>query len=107
MRAVPLAEPDPVIAAAIRKKYAGKKKAPLAVSMRDRLGEWMKDDLFAAAFGARGRPGYPPAMLAVVTVLQFAYDLGDRETAEAVETRQDWQYALGLPLDSGALITPC
>lgn len=99
MRAVPLPEPDPVIAAAVRKRYAGKKKAPLAVSMRDRLGEWMKDDLFAAAFGVRGRPGYPPAMLAVVTVLQFAYDLGDRETAEAVETRQDWQYALGLPLD--------
>lgn len=99
MRAVPLPEPDPVIAAAIRKRYARKKKPPLAVTMRDRLGEWMKDDLFAAAFGARGRPGYPPAMLAVVTVLQFAYDLGDRETAEAVETRQDWQYALGLPLD--------
>jgi transposase len=101
MRAVPLPDPDPVIVAAVRKKYAGKKKAPLAVTMRDRLGEWMKDDLFAAAFGVRGRPGYPPAMLAMVTVLQFAYDLGDRETAEAVETRQDWQYALGLPLDFG------
>jgi transposase len=101
MRTVPLPDPDPVIAAVVRKKYAGKKKPPLAVSMRDRLGEWMKDDLFAAAFGVRGRPGYPPAVLAVVTVLQFAYDLGDRETAEAAEIRQDWQYALGLPLDFG------
>jgi len=99
MRAVPLPDPDPAVAAAIRKKYAGKKTAPLAVTMRDRLGEWMTDDLFAQAFGARGRPGLPPAVLAVVTVLQFAYDLGDRETAEAVETRMDWQYALGLPLD--------
>jgi transposase len=69
--------------------------------MRDRLGAWMTDGLFAAAFGARGRPGYPPAMLAMVAVLQFAYDLGDRETAEAAEIRQDWQYALGLPLDFG------
>jgi transposase len=99
MRAVPLPDPDPVVAAAIGKKYAGKKTAPLAVTMRDRLGEWMTDELFAAAFGARGRPGVPPAVLAVVTVLQFACDLGDRETAEAVATRLDWQYALGLPLD--------
>jgi hypothetical protein len=99
MRAVPLPDPDPAVAAAIRRKYAGKKTVPLAVTMRDRLGEWMTDALFAQAFGARGRPGVPPAVLAVVTVLQFAYGLGDRETAEAVETRLDWQYALGLPLD--------
>ena len=99
MRAVPLPDPDPVVAAAIRKKYAGKKKAPLAVTMRDMLGEWMTDELFAGAFGARGRPGYPPAMLAMVTVLQFACDLTDREAAEAVETRLDWHYALGLRLD--------
>jgi transposase len=100
MRAVPLPDPDPVVAAAVRKKYAGKrKKLPLAVSVRDRLGEWMRDELFARAFGARGRPGYPPAMLAMVTALQFAYDLGDREAAEEAENRLDWQYALGLPLD--------
>ncbi|MGZ4432842.1 MAG: IS1182 family transposase [Trebonia sp.] len=99
MRAVPLPEPDPVVAAAVRKKYAGTKRAPLAVTMRDRLGAWMTDGLFAAAFCARGRPGESPAMLAVVTVLQFAHDMTDREAAEAVETRLDWQYALGLPLD--------
>jgi len=98
MRAVPLPDPDPVVAAAIRKKYAGK-KAPLAVTMRDRLGEWMTDDLFAAAFGARGRPGQPPARLAMVTVLQMAENLTDRQAAEAVATRLDWQYALGLALD--------
>lgn len=99
MREVPLPDPDPVVAAVIRRKYAGKKKAPLAVTMRDRLGEWLTDAVFAGAFGARGRPGYPPAMLAMVTVLQFAHDLSDREAAEAVENRLDWQYALGLPLD--------
>jgi transposase len=98
MRAVPLPEPDPVVAAAIRRKYAGR-KAPLAVTMRDRLGEWMTDDLFAAAFGTRGRPGEPPARLAVVTVLQMAENLGDRQAAEAVRTRLDWAYALGLTLD--------
>ncbi len=98
MRAVPWPDPDPVVAAAIRAKYAGR-KAPLAVTVRDRLGEWMTDELFAAAFGARGRPGLPPAQLALVTVLQMAENLGDRQAAEAVRTRLDWAYALGLPLD--------
>ena len=98
MRAVPWPEPDPVIAAAIRAKY-GRRKAPLAVTMRDRLGQWMADEAFAAAFGARGRPGWPPSRLAVVTVLQMAENLTDRQAAEAVRTRLDWQYALGLGLD--------
>jgi transposase len=99
MRAVSLPEPDPVVAAAVRAMFGGKKKAPLAVMMRDRLGAWLADDLFAAAFGARGRPGYPPAMLAVVTVLQMAENLTDRQAAEAVAARLDWKYALGLRLD--------
>jgi hypothetical protein len=37
MRAVPWPDPDPVVAAAIRAKYA-RRKAPLAVTVRDRLG---------------------------------------------------------------------
>ena len=32
-------------------------------------------------------------------MLQMAEDLGDRQAAEAVRTRLDWQYALGLGLD--------
>jgi transposase len=98
MRAVPWPEPDPVVAAAIRAKYDGR-RVPLAVAVRDRLGQWMADELFAAAFGARGRPGWPPSRLAVVTVLQMAEDLGDRQAAEAVRTRIDWKYLLGLSLD--------
>ena len=89
--------PDPVVAAAIRAKYAGR-RVPLAVAVRDRLGQWMADELFAAAFGARGRPGQPPSRLAVVTVLQMGEELTDREAAEAVRTRLDWQYLLGLGL---------
>jgi transposase len=97
MRPVPWPEPDPVVAAAIRAKYRGR-RAPLAVTMRDRLGQWLADEQFAAAFGVRGRPGWPPSRLAVVTVLQMAEDLTDRQAAEAVRTRLDWQYALGLGL---------
>ena len=57
IRAVPWPEPDPVVAAAIRAKYAGR-RVPLAVAVRDRLGQWMADELFAAAFGARAVRGY-------------------------------------------------
>ena len=98
MRAVPWPDPDPVVAAAVRAKYAGR-RVPLAVAVRDRLGQWMADELFAAAFGARGRPGWPPSRLAVVTVLQMAENMTGRQAAEAVRTRLDWQYALGLGLD--------
>jgi hypothetical protein len=52
---------------------------------------------FAAAFGVRGRPGWSPSRLALVTGLQRAENLTDRQAAEAVRTRIDWQYLLGLP----------
>ena len=37
--------------AAIAVKYTGKRPRPLAVQIRDRLGEWMGDEDFAAALG--------------------------------------------------------
>jgi transposase len=95
----PWPEPDPQIAAAIAAKYPGRRPRPLAVQVRDRLGQWLGDEEFAAAFGIRGRPGWSPSRLALVTVLQRAENLTDRPAAEAVRTRIDWQYLLGLPLD--------
>jgi transposase len=92
-------EPDPLVAAAIAAKYRGKRPRPLAVLVRDRLGQWLDDEDFAAAFGVRGRPGWSPSRLAVVTVLQRAENLTDRQAAEAVRTRIDWQYLLGLAWD--------
>ena len=99
MQPVPWPGPDPVVAAAIAAKYPGRRPRPLAVQVRDRLGEWLGDARFAAAFGARGRPGWSPSRLALVTVLQRAENLADRAAAEAVRTRLDWQYLLGLGLD--------
>ena len=96
---VPWPEPDPLIAAAIAARYSGKRPRPLAVLIRDRLGEWLGDEDFAAAFGIRGRPGWSPSRLALVTVLQRAENLTGRQAAEAVRTRIDWQYLLGLPVD--------
>ena len=92
-------EPDPLIAAAIAAKYSGKRPRPLAVQVRDRLGQWLEDEQFAAGFGDRGRPGWSPSRLALVTILQREENLADRAAAEAVRTRIDWQYLLGLPLD--------
>ena len=92
-------EPDPLIAAAIAAKYSGKRPRRLAVQVRDRLGQWLEDEQFAAAFGDRGRPGWSPSRLALVTILQREENLADRAAAEAVRTRIDWQYLLGLPLD--------
>src|SRR5712691_6309342 len=92
-------EPDPQIAAAIGAKYRGKRPRPLAVLIRDQLGQWLGDEDFAAAFGARGKPGWSPSRLALVTVLQRAENLTDRQAAESARTRIDWQYLLGLPFD--------
>ena len=99
MQPVAWPEPDPQIAAAIEAKYRGKRPRPLAVLIRDRLGGWLGDEDFAAAFGIRGRPGWSPSRLALVTVLQRAGNLTDRQAAESVRTRIDWQYLLGLPVD--------
>ena len=77
----------------------GRRQRPLAVLIRDRLGQWLADEEFAAAFGIRGRPGWSPSRLALVTVLQRAENLTDRLAAEAVRTRIDWKYLLGLAFD--------
>ena len=100
MQPVPWPEPDPQVAAAIAAMYGSRKRErPLAVEIRDRLGQWLADEDFAAAFGIRGRPGWPPSRLALVTVLQRAEKLTDRLAAEAVRARLDWKYLLGLSLD--------
>jgi transposase len=100
MRPVPWPDPDPVVATAIGAMYGSRKtEPPLAVTVRDRLGEWLCDEDFAAAFGIRGRPGWSPSRLALVTVLQRAENLTDRMAAEQVRTRLDWKYLLGLALD--------
>jgi len=100
MQPVPWPEPDPQVAAAIAAMYGSRKRErPLAVEIRDRLGQWLADEDFAAAFGIRGRPGWPPSRLALVAVLQRAEKLTDRLAAEAVRARLDWKYLLGLPLD--------
>jgi IS5 family transposase len=93
-------EPDPQIAAAVAAMYGARKtERPLAVLIRERLGQWLADEQFAAAFGIRGKPGWSPSRLALVTVLQEAENLTDRLAADAVRARIDRKYLLGLRLD--------
>src|SRR3954469_5238963 len=79
-------EPAPEVAAAVRATYR-RRQPPLPGTIRDRLGELFPDGQFAAAFGARGRPGWSPGRLALVTVLQMAENLTDRQAAEAVRDK--------------------
>lgn len=75
-------------------------KGNVYMTMRDELGLWYKDSDFAHLFVPhQGRPAESPGGLALVTVMQFAEGLSDRQAAEAVRARIDWKYALGLPLE--------
>src|ERR1051325_4873111 len=69
-----------------------------AMRMRDELGVVYDDWMFASLYPARGQPAHSPWRLALVTVLQFAEGLADRQAADAVRGRIDWKYALGLEL---------
>ena len=68
------------------------------LAVRDVLGTFYDDERFAGLFPDRGRPAEAPWRLALVTVLQFAEGLPDRQAADAVRGRIDWKYALGLEL---------
>ena len=68
------------------------------MQLRDTLGTLYDDTLFADLFPARGQAAQAPWQLALVTLLQFAENLSDRQAADAVRSRIDWKYMLGLEL---------
>lgn len=73
-------------------------KGTLAMRLRDELGELYQDEHFVSLYPVEGQPAYEPWRLAIVTVLQYAEGLTDRQAANAVRERIDWKYALGLEL---------
>jgi transposase len=73
-------------------------KGCLAMRIRDALGPLFSDEEFRESFGVRGRPGISPGRLALVSILQFAENLTDRQAAHAVRARIDVKYLLGLEL---------
>src|SRR5579872_1921959 len=71
------------------------------MKMRDELGALYEDSQFAKLFSYTGQPACAPWRLALVTLMQFAEGLSDRQAAHAVRTRIDWKYVLGLELEDG------
>ena len=74
-------------------------KGSLFMHMRDELGVLSQDEAFAALFPHDGQPALAPWRLALITSMQFAEKLPDRQAADAVRARLDWKYALGLELE--------
>jgi transposase len=69
------------------------------LQVRDTLGPLFADADFYALYAHEGQPALSPACLALVTLLQYAEGLADRHAADAVRSRIDWKYLLGLSLD--------
>lgn len=74
------------------------RKGNIYMKMRDLLGTFFTDDQFVDLYPADGQPAYAPWRLALVSVMQFAENLSDRQAADAVRARIDWKYALSLEL---------
>lgn len=68
------------------------------LTLRDELGPIFDDSDFAKLFATVGQPALPPWRVVLVTVLQFRENLSDRQAVEAVRSRIDWKYLLGLEL---------
>jgi transposase len=81
-----------------RVAWAARPKGTPAMLMRDRLRDLFVGGDFVGWFPTDGRRGVPPARLALVSVLQYAENLTDRQAARAVACRIDWKYALGMEL---------
>jgi transposase len=96
-------EPIPVIPEeTARIAHAVLPKGNVFLQMRDDLGTVCTDEDFQDLFPSRGQPAETPWRLALVTLMQYAEGLTDRQAADAVRTRIDWKYVLSLDLtDSG------
>jgi len=68
------------------------------MTIRYELGVVYANDDFTELFSVRGAPAEAPGRLALITVLQFAEGLSDRQAAYAVAGRLEWKFLLGLAL---------
>lgn len=90
----------PIPAETARVARAAFRKGNIYMDIRDELGFWYKDSNYAHLFVAdEGRPAESPARLNMILSVQFAEGLSDRQAAEAVRSRIDLKYLLGLPLE--------
>ncbi|HEY9501958.1 MAG TPA: transposase, partial [Pyrinomonadaceae bacterium] len=82
----------------VRVAKAAFPKGNIYIKLRDELGALYQDEIFSDLFPSRGCPAESPGRLAMITIFQFAEGLSDRAAADAVRSRIDWKYALGLEL---------
>ncbi|MEM8505629.1 MAG: transposase [Cyanobacteria bacterium P01_D01_bin.1] len=68
------------------------------LTLRDELGSVFEDSDFEELFATVGQQSLQPWRTALVTILQFRENLSDRQAADAVRSRIDWKYLLGLEL---------
>ncbi len=66
--------------------------------LRDRLGPIFTIGQITSLFPKSGQPAECPWRLALVTLLQFGENFSDRSAVDAVRSRIDWKYLLGLSL---------
>ncbi len=86
----------------VRVAKAAFPKGNIYLRMRDELGVFYSDNNFNSLFSQKGKPAFCPWRLALITIMQYVEGLTDRQAADAVRSRLDWKYALGLDLtDSG------
>jgi transposase len=88
----------PVPQETARIAHAAYPKGNVFMHMRDELATIYQDESFAHWFSHTGQPAEAPWRLALVSIMQFAEGLSDRQAADAVRAGSDWQYALGLEL---------
>jgi transposase len=89
---------QPVPAETARIAHAAFPAGNVYMRLRDELGTLFADELFTPVYASEGQPALDPWQLALVSVMQFAENLSDRQAADAVRARIDWKYALGLEL---------
>ena len=95
LRPEPISEIPPET---VRVARAAFPKGTVVTRLRDECSDLYRDEDFSRFYPKRGQPAFAPWRLALVTVLQFLEHLSDRQAAEAVRSRIDWKYALGLEL---------
>jgi len=81
-------------AATARVARAAFPKGTSVTRLRDEFSAIYEDEDFRKLYPARGQPGLAPWRLALVTVFQFLEHLSDRQAADAVRGRIDWNMGL-------------
>ena len=94
----PLPAPQSIPEDTARAAKAAFPKGNSYLQLRDELGPVYSDTDFADLYPNRGQPALQPGRLALVVAFQHMENLSDRQAADAVRSRIDWKYALGLEL---------